>query len=207
MAESLLISFEVADLPFYEALDRLCRDHGFVFSRDGRTGVIQIMEGTPPVGSLAYSGPIRAEIRSFNITRQLRSTGELFVNAYLQIQVDVEDTAPVLGILSPLVASKVEDDTGKSLLPTVVPTHFYMVQNSLRHQFNLSMTIVPPGRDARLLKHLVCPLKIVVPTSTLRARLIAPFTVGQRSDVKNSLELTLDDLKTSGDTMTITVPA
>jgi len=203
--DAQIVSLEVENVPFFKALDRLCQDSGLVFRRDARTRIINLTPGPPSIGPIIYPGPFRAEIRSFSVTRQRLSSGDVNVRSYMQIQIDVEREAQILGILSPLTAEVIEDDKGRSLLPDVVTNRAYLMPAANNLQFNLSIMLQPPERDAERIRRLLCPLRIVVKTEVANARLMAPFAKGQVPSRESALKLRLDQLEVTGELTKLTI--
>ncbi len=112
------VTLHLNNVPFWEALDRLCRAGGLAYEFEG--GALRLREGAlPPGGAVAYAGPFRLEMASLNRHRSLHLADRV---ARSGERLDVhlgrlsEPRSALLG-LGDFRVSEAKDERGEPLLP------------------------------------------------------------------------------------------
>ncbi len=171
-----LVSFRVEDLPFLQALDQLCRQENLLRYRDYASGDILVNPSPTrvPEPPVAYAGPLRVALVNYSINRQLRFDGTRQTSSHIQIQVEIEDRAPFIGLLGPILATRAEDDRGGNLLPDAATPNPHVLRAGSNRQFNTSLALQPPSEGASRLVAVEVPLRILVPSEVAEASLLHP---------------------------------
>ena len=201
------VTLEVEDQPFFETLDRLCREEDLVFSRDYRSGDLLLSESLAriPKPPVTYAGPLRLALVSYSINRQSRFTGETTISSHMQLSVDVEPRAPVIGVLSPVQPTILEDDRKKSLLQEQPRTsNRYLLRAGPRRQFHVSFALLPPSRDATAIARVEIPLEVLIASEIAEAVLEQPPVepadgAGKPVAKTTALGLSLDSVQHAGE--------
>lgn len=118
------VSLEFADLPFWEALDRVCDAAGLVVNESSEDGTVGVMYYDTFSPHVSYDGPFKVVATNVNSGRGLQLSGlsrrlpSPRQPEYLSLNLSVlsEPKAPVVGIGHPTV-TKATDDRGGSLAP------------------------------------------------------------------------------------------
>jgi hypothetical protein len=167
--EQKKISLSLDDVPFWEALERLCKATGLTYASQGpRTLLLQQGEGAPPRVPTAASGPFRLRVTALNYYRNLNlagpPTGVPGRTEQLTMQMDVlaEPHITVLGIGSPQL-TEARDDNGESLLSDVGPRSDFRNQYvgpGMLQALPIQATLRPPSRPNAALQVLKGTLPI-----------------------------------------------
>lgn len=158
-----LVTFQAAEAPFFEVLDRLGAQLGLIATRDYMTGDILWSDGRAEDGLIQYVGPLRVALTSVTITKQSRFSGTPWVSGNLQFRCDVEQDADVVGMLHPLEISPSVDQLDREITFRVPsPSERFLIPLDRRRQFHLGATMNPPANDARLIRELRVRIPVVV---------------------------------------------
>lgn len=206
-------TFTVEGRPFFEALDLLGAAESITVRRDFRSGRFQVGAETPIPLPCRYVGPLKVALTTFSISRVSRFLGDPTTSAQLQLLVDLEEDAPVVGVLGPVRTTRVVDDRGADLsLPDVGSTRF-LIAAGPRRQIHLAAMIAPPDRDAKMLRVLELELAVVkqseLAVTSIRdpdLRVRAPTNgAPPPEETHGSLSLALDGVQVIGEQLHVTV--
>jgi hypothetical protein len=188
--EERRIDLHVTGIPWLEALDRLCEQASLFAARDYQTGEILLHPGVVQPGRCAYSGPFRLALTHFSITRATQFQGPPTSMAHLQVSLDVESRAPVLGILVPLAIPVVRDDLGNSVAFVTGGRPAGMQPIDRPRQLHFGVALEVPDPRARALLDLRIPVDAVVPEESLvaEAPILGAPAPGARLRVDHVLE-------------------
>jgi hypothetical protein len=178
------LSFDLADVPFWEALDRVCDAAGLnAFQQNDETGVLTLGFNDTYNPHVAYWGPFRILATNISSGRNLQLSGlsrrqpNPRQPEYLTVNLNLfaEPKAPVLG-LGPPTVTKATDDTGASMLvPQAEPSSsFYpppVGYRSFNHGFGVSLHRV--NQKATAIKELRGKVPAVI-LSEVRPEVVVP---------------------------------
>lgn len=211
------LSFDFADLPFWEALDRVCDAAGLVIGEQGEDGSMAAYFNDTYNPHVCYDGPFKVVATNFNSGRGLQLAGLSRKQPtprqpeYLSLNLSVqsEPKAPVVGIGNPTV-TKAVDDRGASLLPVgdaapEVHESLYLTTPSFRSfNTNFAVGLVRGDRSADTLKEIrgKVPVQLLADT---RPELVVPdlLTVKKRRFTGRSVELEVVSADFRNDLLTL----
>jgi hypothetical protein len=186
------ITFEVRERPFFEAVDLLCAETSLGYYTDHMTGELVFTPTQQPVGPVCYVGPLRVMPTSLSVTHQTRFVDPPTTQAYLQLRCDIEPSAPVIGLVTPVRGARARDDRGR-LIAFVEPVGQRRLQLlGAQRQVFQSLHLEPPDREARKIVGLEFPIEVAVPEQTLTATLVAVVVVPLDSPGEGPLELKVE---------------
>jgi hypothetical protein len=181
--EQRKISLELDSVPFWEALDSLCREGGLVpISADLGSLQLQLAEGKPHHPPLAHSGPFRMRLSAMNYYRSLNFGGvgqpAVLPHRTESLTVSMEVTAePHLTItsMSKPTITEATDEAGQSLaLPagggTAISGQAYFGPGMASMQFRQTQfSLRPANKPSAKLKTLrgTVPVVIIAPHKPL----------------------------------------
>ena len=149
-------SFDFKDLPFWEAVDRVCREMNVYANSIDTTGQIRVYSGNYKYPFSCYSGPFKVVATSINYSRsmQLNELNAENQNQYpgnmnIGMNIFAEPKTPLLKIGQATITQAI-DDMGNSLVPDATNSSSYYYGSSYRtfyQSFSLNMAF--PSRDAK----------------------------------------------------------
>jgi WD40 repeat protein/tRNA A-37 threonylcarbamoyl transferase component Bud32 len=159
------ITLDLDGVPFWDALDKLCRAAGLVCPLEGAEPW-RLTEGTlPPAGLVTSAGPLRLQATGLNYNRNLFLQGPMAnptENLALNLTIQGVSGTQIMAIGSPRVL-EAKDDTGASLVPEPRPEGPY---SSIAPPQSLSrfVTLKPHDRSSKAVKRLagVLPVEVMV---------------------------------------------
>lgn len=164
------VSFKAKGISFFEALDRFCAITGCIYNTDYATGGFVLTPGyAGKIGPVRYDGPMRVLATSLSISRQTRFTDPPTINANLQIRINIEPRARVLGVIGPLEGVTAKDDLGNALTFRTYNGQRTMQAMGRQLQSFQSLSFEAPSPAARKLLQVRIPLDLVVPSSMLES--------------------------------------
>jgi hypothetical protein len=212
------VSLDFADLPFWEALDRVCDAAELTvkeMNEDGTVGVYYYDNFSPHV---CYDGPFKVIATNFNSGRGLQLSGLSRKQPsprqpeYLSLNLSVqsEPKAPVVGIGNPTV-TKAIDDRGVSLVPVgespdAPHESLYLGASPMFRSFNTNFGIglVRSDRSAETLKEIrgKVPVQLLADT---RPEVVVPdlLTVKKQRFTGRSVELEVASVDFRNDLLTL----
>jgi len=121
--EEKKLSLQLKGATFWKAFDELCRVHGNLRPLESFRGKAALVEAGPWIGRPAfYQGPFRLSVFDVASVREFRYPGRRDRTDLTLVLTWAPDFTPVLDFMQTAGAlrlTRVEDDTGKSLLPPV----------------------------------------------------------------------------------------
>jgi hypothetical protein len=164
---SLAVDVSLKDAAFFPALDAVCAAAGATFYRDARDGAY-VLRSAPQEkpGPVAYRDGLRAALTQISVTRSRRFGGPASSSSYVQIQIDVEPGAPIVGVLAPVYAASAIDDRDRELASKDRPPPSYVQRTDQTGRLPVAAPLAAPEADAKTIKKLRFDLKVVVPERT-----------------------------------------
>lgn len=205
-SQGVPLSFTVKDIPFFEALDRFCVLAGCTFNPDYASGGLTLNPATGgKIGPVRYDGPMRIAATSLSVNRTTRFVDPPTTYANLQVRINVEPHARLLGLLSPVTGASAKDDKGNDVTFTshTGPKHMQSLANN--HQIYQALSMEPPAADAKKLLQVRMPLDIVVPKRMISAELTSLEPAGPDEAGVGHLRLKVDARQQPGEHQTVTI--
>lgn len=125
--DKALHSFEFSELPFWEALDRVCDATGYAANQQDDEGTVTVFFNDTYNPYTTYAGPFKIIATNMNSGRNLQLAGQArrqplarqpeFINLNLTLQ--SEPKAPIVGI-GQTILTKAIDENGASMIPTEI---------------------------------------------------------------------------------------
>ncbi|HGY92657.1 MAG TPA: hypothetical protein ENK43_15925 [Planctomycetes bacterium] len=156
------IRIDIDDRPAFEALDILAREAGLRWMIDGGTGFIRLIKGVAGKPLVLYEGPFRMALTSVSRNASLMFGSTPQDNCYIQMQIDIEPGAPVLGLWIPPTLTKAKDSTGRKLVPQTDTYRSYFSPTAGRRSFTTSLRLEPPAREATSIPRIEGSLRVAV---------------------------------------------
>jgi len=185
-ADGRLLTIEIEDAPFWEAIDLLLDEAGlgvYAYSGEAALGIVGRQPGAAPrSAAAAYAGPLRIEAVRIVATRNLRQASGKSLNVLLEIAWEPRLTP--IAMSQPLadVTAKTESDTPLSMAQ---PEQSIDIETSTGAQTaELTLPMVLPSRDTTLIQTLAGKLHAIVPGRT------AEFRFDQLTDIKEPIKQT-----------------
>jgi hypothetical protein len=213
--EKRLLSAELKDVPFWQALDQLCEMGGLTYQegwygQDNET--LRLEFGESHVCPTCFQGAFRITIRGFDYQRSLyfsqgfhRNGGDeppFHRNETLRIEmyISVEPRLPLAGANNQVNFTEVVDDTGQTMLLTANETNRYYFGGGMGRSFtqpvNAMLQPSSSGKRIRLLKGSI-PVTVVAAQKP-------KITIDKIMEVKNhtckegTTTLTIDEVTKQG---------
>jgi len=135
------ITLEVADMPYWQALDALCRQAGLFYAPDKKTGRIKLLPAEDALDVSAYAGPVVVKLGRGESTRRGRRDMEL----RYRFDFICEDGLDVVAV--DVRFTKYLDRDGKPLRrEPAFAQHLPAVPGGVLHGYcSIRFTEVPPG--------------------------------------------------------------
>lgn len=200
------ISFSASGLPFFEALDRFCVLTGCTFNSDYATGGLVLNPTTGgKVGPVRYDGPMRIAAMSMSVNRTTRFVDPPTTYATLQVRINVEPQARLLGLLSPVRGVTAKDGKGNTVRFTNRDGPRHMQSLTTNFQVFQAISMEPPATNAKKLVEVRIPLELVVPTRMVSADIASLDPSDAEHAGAGSLRLKVDSHHRSGEKQTVTI--
>ncbi len=201
------IRLDIENRPAFEALDLIAREAGLRWMIDGGSGFIRLIKGVASRPLVLYEGPFRMALTSVSRNASLMFGGTPQDNCYIQMQIDIEPGAPVLGMWIPPKLTEAQDSKGRKLVPASDSFRSYFSPTAGRRSFTTSLRLEPPSRDATSIPRIEGSLRIAV------ARVWDKVTAGIPPEgeappaplVSGDLEVTILRRSTQGETTVLEV--
>jgi hypothetical protein len=155
--------FQTANLPFWEAVDKLCATCGLVLQHGWGDDRLRLQRQDSQTPFVYHAGLFRVVAEGFNhhrgiqfnaVRRNLLAPGDRSENFSFALSIASEPRLPLLA-LGPVKVSAAADEQNNSLVPAerdaFSPQHFYgYYGRGLSQQAQVSLA--PPARDARTVR-------------------------------------------------------
>lgn len=213
--EKRLISLELRNVTFWEALDKLCEVGGLTF-QEGWYGhdqeTLRLEFGESHASPMCLNGAFRISIRGFDYQRSLYfnqgfrqggpEDGPFHRNESLRIEmyISVEPRLPLAGVNNQLIFTEALDDQGQSLILQATEYNRYYFGGGMGRSFtqpvNAMLQPSPTGRRIKVLKG-------SIPVTVIAAQK-PKITVEKILEVKNqsfkegTTTLTIDEVTKQG---------
>ncbi len=148
--------------PAFEALDIIAHEAGLRWMIDGGSGLIRLIKGVAGKPLVLYEGPFRMALTSVSRNASLMFGNTPQDNCYIQMQIDIEPGAPILGLWIPPTLSQAKDSTGRQLVPETDTYRSYFSPTAGRRSFTTSLRLEPPARDATSIPRIEGSLRVAV---------------------------------------------
>ena len=172
-----LYSFDLADVPFWKALDEICNAAGLTPNLQDDNGRVHVYFSDTFNPYVVYSGPFRVIASNLTVSQGLQLGGLQRARPFARqpeymnfsFQVMGEPKAPLIGI-GQAEAVAVTDDTGASMIPPLEPGQvrtFYPPQMSYRtYTMGSGLNLTRTVRNATEIKELRGTIPIMVLAET-----------------------------------------
>ncbi len=168
-----LISLSIKDASLLEALDILADSLDASWHMDGRISTVRLVAAGVNTPHRVYSGPVRIAAERFMNNRSLSFGGQPINSCYLQLRIDVEPDAHLIGLWQPLQSTNITDDKGQALaLPAARTARFQSVAGRSTHSFTIPMK--SPSAQAGVISLLEGTIELAFPKSYERVTLPLP---------------------------------
>lgn len=196
-------SFDLTDVPFWQAVDAVCNAAGLDFNVHDDAGTLTFVYSDCWNPVTAYAGPFRFNAqnvntgKSINLTRLPRK--ELFTPApeYLNlgIALNAEPKAQVVGVKGTQLVKAV-DNLGHEIKPDAVPPQmyqsFYYGYGYRSYGYSLNLNLLRPSRESTHLREVRARAQIILLAET-RPEVAIPdvMTVKNKKYIGRSTEVEL----------------
>ena len=170
------IHFQLEQVPLLRALDMFCDAHKWHYNRDHRTGDILLYpRGAAVSGLITYLDLLRIEATAYSTSLHTNFRSPATSRANLQVRIDAEPNAPIIGILQPIRDATGKDQDGNTLsFPVQANMQRYLQSFAGQSRVHLSLTLDPPAETATLLREVTLPLDVVVPEVIVESLCLDP---------------------------------
>ena len=169
------VTLTLTDVPFWEALDKVCDAAGVTANLQDEDGTIGVYSGESANPFATYSGPFKLVATNINSNKSLQLSGisrhqplqRQAENLYLNLQVMSEPKAPLIGIGQATIV-KATDDLGASLAPPQNPQNgnvdvFYPPQIGYKSfNQNTAINLFRSGRGGTTIKELKVKMPVTI---------------------------------------------
>jgi hypothetical protein len=194
-----LVDVQCEDAPFFAALDALAAAAGAQQFRDPRDGVYVLRVSAEKGGPATYVDGLRVALSSISVTRMTRFGSAASSSAFIQLQVDAEPGAGILGLLAPITVAEATDEQGRSLLPKEKQQVNYVQRFDPAGRVPAAAMLSPPESDAKTLKKLRFDLKVVVPEQTAEVEIASPRADPENPRGDGALRVTIEEWREGDD--------
>ena len=219
-AAKVKMSVEWKDTPFWEALDAACEMAGIIATpdenEDGFSGLSLYGNDTYNPYT-AYSGPFRCVATNIGMSRNMQLSGlprralaprqSEYLNFNFQLMSEPKN--PILGFHPPII-TKAIDDSGHDIAISTGDEHrSYYTPNMYRsHNQYVGLNLGTPNRNANSIKELRGKMTVMMLSDTRPEITVEKIlTVKKKTFVSRTMELNVDNVSESGDSVTITLSA
>jgi hypothetical protein len=171
-------AFDLDNVPFWQALDRVCDAAGLTANLQDDTGAVTVFANDSANPFVAYAGPFRVVAASVTANQNIHLSGLPRAAPFarqpdyvsVNFQVMSEPKAPLIGV-GQVEPVRAVDDTGGSLVPAADPaqprTSYYPAQPAYR-SYNLSATLnlARSSRAATEIRELRAKVPVLVLSDT-----------------------------------------
>ena len=180
MPTDRLLTLSIKDAPILNAVDQLADALDASWHLDGRLSIIRLVAAGINSPHRIYSGPTRIAAERFMNNRSLSFGGQPLGSCYVQLRIDVDPAAHLIGLWQPLQESTITDSKGKALSqPANRTARFQSVAGRSTHSFTLPMA--NPSTGAQSLALLEGTVELAFPKSYEQVTLPMPEP-GAKSD-------------------------
>ena len=170
-------SFDLADVPFWEALDRVCNEIGLQANPNGNDGGLHVYQGNTYSPFTSYSGPFRFLATNVSMNRNVQLSGLPRSGAaasgneslHLNLNVHAEPKAPLIAVGQPTLTRAV-DETGASLVPPAVntqTTHYRSYGGYYRSYYqSVNVSLYRPNPSAARIREIRGTVPVTVLSGT-----------------------------------------
>lgn len=183
------LDLDIADKPFFEALDEVAQKAEITpnfFTGDGSIG---LMGGKPPAkGLVQYTGPFRVAFKQVSAARDLQAGTS---SASTQFEVAWEPRLRPMLLALKVDELKILDDQGKTIEPEVMMESTDVVLRPDNPAAELNVNLVAPERSAKKLASMKIKADITIPAGlkTFRFPSLAKENVAlKEGDIQVKLE-------------------
>lgn len=167
------ITLSLKDVPILAAVDALADAVSASWHLDARVSQIRLMGGGTNTPHRIHKGPVRIAAERFMNNRSLSYGGQSTGSCYLQLRIDVDPAAHLIGLWQPIKTSKATDDKGRSLSkPALQTLRFQTVSGRSTHSFTVPLE--NPAADAKSLSVLEGTVRLAFPKSYEQVTLPMP---------------------------------
>lgn len=197
------VTLTARDVPFFDALDRLCAATGRRIGWDMRERGLMLDPATEKAEPVAYAGPLRVSLVVLMLSRTLRFAGGADPQGYanLQIRVDAEERSQALGIMMPIRVKEFLDDQKRSLkygdsAGQQLQQSQYLQRTDQRRQLQCLVQMSAPQPDAKAIARLEFTLSVLLPTELYEAEIGNPDAGSEAGE--GPFHVTIEEWKENG---------
>ena len=219
-AAKVKMSVEWKDTPFWEALDAACEMAGIIATpdenEDGFSG-LSLYGNDTYNPYIAYSGPFRCVATNIGMNRNMQLSGlprralaprqSEYLNFNFQLMSEPKN--PILGFHPPII-TKAIDDSGHDIAISTGDEHrSYYTPNMYRsHNQYIGLNLGTPSRNANSIKELRGKMTVMLLSDTRPEITVEKIlTVKKKTFVSRTMELIVESVSESGDSVTIILSA
>ena len=183
------LDLDIADKPFFEALDEIARKAEFTLNFFTGDGSIGITPGAPPKSlRVVYHGPFRVVLRQVGSLRDFVADS---ASANVQLEVDWEPRLRPMLLALAADELKVKDDLGKDVAPRVMNESTDTVLRPDNPAAEMNINLAAPVPEAKALASIKVKANVSVPAAlrTFRFPSLAEKNVTKKQgDIAITLE-------------------
>lgn len=205
IAADELVTLEAKEAPFFDVLDKFCKEIGRGWYRDFNDGAFRFTAGaTGGQPLVSYSGPFRISLRAITHNSTLTFGAAAVQNCYVHGQVDVDPAATVTGVWMPPKIEEIVDEQGRDLTAKKAVQTPNLTAN--RKVFHFTANLAPPPADSKKVARFAGKFRVLVPETWRQATVEAPGEGEPPKEVVGE-ELTVRFVSTAqrGNTTNVTV--
>jgi hypothetical protein len=198
-----VVTLTVRDVPFFEAIDRICAATGRRIGWDMRERGIMLDPAAEKGEPVVYAGPLRISLVAMMLSRTIRFAGgaDPQGHANLQIRVDAEERSQALGVLMPIRVKEFLDDQKRSLrwgdgAGQQVQQSQYLQRTDQRRQLQCFIQMSAPQPDVKTIARLEFTLAVILPTELYEAEIGNPDAGAEAGE--GAFHVTIEDWKENG---------
>ena len=167
-------SFNFKELPFWEALDKVCQEMDVYANSIDTTGKIQVYSGNYKYPYSCYAGPFKIVATNINYSRSMQlmeqnanNQNQYPGNMSMSMNIFAEPKTPLLKIGQATITTAV-DNLGNSLVPDATNNNSSYYYGSSYRTFyqSFSLNLVPPSRDATVITEIVGTVPVTLLSET-----------------------------------------
>ena len=211
-------AFDLVDVPFWQALDRVCDAAGLTANVQDDSGAVAVFANESASPFVAYAGPFRIVAANVIANQNVQLSGLARAQPFarqpdyvaVNFQVTSEPKAPLIGV-GPVEPVRAVDDTGASLVPAsdhAQPrTSYYSVQPAYRsYSLSATLTLSRSSRAASEIRELRGKLPVLVLSDT-RPDVVVPDLLNAKGRRVGGRELDVEvsEVAEQGGAVTLTL--
>lgn len=197
------VTFDIEREPMLKVLDAIAESSGSMFQWDTRRKGYQLMPVSARQGPIAYAGPVRVALSSFQITRSTSFTLPATTSVSLNGNIDVEPSLPLFGLITPFKVTEAIDDKGRSIGPPDLRQNEYMQRTPDGQRSWWNVQLAAPESDAKSLKRLKVACRLLVAEETAVVEIAEPKSDSTVSFGDAALRVVVESMETKGESTSV----